>query len=242
MPPYVTPWPDTTAAATRQAGPWTEAGHTDKAGHRRPVYNWATLGPERCPHPEDPSRCPLPPPPLASAHLASTASPCDPLYSCGFRCHVDAGVSPACVPGAFHLCAWDTWHTTRGTDLALQCGMAPPAAETLPALPPDWSPSPFPRRPTEQTTSQCHPPPARPPACACTPPRLPHRPPHHAAVPWARPQLQEGASRPPGCSLPRPRRFPRGPEGKRGVGPAADCVCVFPSQDCTFFNKKDILK
>uniref|UniRef100_A0A8C8XWP9 Calcium and integrin-binding family member 2 n=3 Tax=Felidae TaxID=9681 RepID=A0A8C8XWP9_PANLE len=146
-----------------------------------------------------------------------------------------------CARGLPSLClghmAHDAGHRSRAA-----VWMAPPAAETLPALPPDWSPSPFPRRPTEQTTSQCHPPPARPPACACTPPRLPHRPPHHAAVPWARPQLQEGASRPPGCSLPRPRRFPRGPEGKRGVGPAADCVCVFPSQDCTFFNKKDILK
>lgn len=34
----------------------------------------------------------------------------------------------------------------------------------------------------------------------------------------------------------------RDPEGEKILGLARDCVCVFPLQDCTFFNKKDILK
>lgn len=34
----------------------------------------------------------------------------------------------------------------------------------------------------------------------------------------------------------------RDPKGGKILGLARDCVCVFPLQDCTFFNKKDILK
>lgn len=35
----------------------------------------------------------------------------------------------------------------------------------------------------------------------------------------------------------------KGSEEGRSLGPHSPlCVCVFPPQDCTFFNKKDILK
>uniref|UniRef100_A0A673U329 Calcium and integrin-binding family member 2 n=1 Tax=Suricata suricatta TaxID=37032 RepID=A0A673U329_SURSU len=135
-----------------------------------------------------------------------------------------------CFPS---LCARDTW--------SLCLGLLPAATETRcvrpgarfsgrrdPAGLSSWLvPRPFPCHPPGRATGQLlH----LQPVC----------PPPQASVPWARSQASGSNlwAGHPAALCPRPRRFLRGPSGLW----ACSGLCVFPSQDCTFFNKKDILK